>query len=293
MHSGPAGYRIDVEGKALDAARFTALTAEARATDRPAERARLLTEALELWRGPAFADFADRPFALAAAAGLDEARLTAEEELAEARIDLGQHRELLPRLADLTTRHPLRQRLCAVRLRALYRSGRQDEALEAYAELRRALADQFGLDPEPSLAALHRQILRRDPTLLPPADTGNLPAPVSELVGRDGPLAQVRELLAAGRLVTLTGPAASARPGWRWPPPGRPPGATGTAPGWSSSPPSPPAATARRSPRPSSPPSGPRPNGPTAAAPPPPPPPTCTTPCADATCCSCSTTANT
>ncbi|MFB9367020.1 BTAD domain-containing putative transcriptional regulator [Kitasatospora albolonga] len=206
VHSGPAGYRIDVEGKALDAARFTALTAEARATDRPAERARLLTEALELWRGPAFADFADRPFALAAAAGLDEARLTAEEELAEARIDLGQHRELLPRLADLTTRHPLRQRLCAVRLRALYRSGRQDEALEAYAELRRALADQFGLDPEPSLAALHRQILRRDPTLLPPADTGNLPAPVSELVGRDGPLAQVRELLAAGRLVTLTGP---------------------------------------------------------------------------------------
>ncbi|MFI5529156.1 BTAD domain-containing putative transcriptional regulator [Kitasatospora sp. NPDC051853] len=208
--SGPAGYRIDAAAVTLDAARFTALTTEARTVpaSRPAERARLLTEALELWRGPAFADFADRPFALAAAAGLTEARLTAEEELAEARLDLGHHRELLAHLAELTIRHPLRQRLCAARLRALYRAGRQDEALHAYTELRRALAEELGLDPEPALAALHRQILRRDPALLPPAParTDHLPAPVAGLLGRDGQLAQIRELLGAGRLVTLTGP---------------------------------------------------------------------------------------
>ncbi|MFJ8040430.1 BTAD domain-containing putative transcriptional regulator [Kitasatospora sp. NPDC096147] len=210
LTSGPAGYRLTPDPAEFDAALFTARATEARAAADPAERARLLTEALGLWRGPAFADLADHPSALAAAAGLTEARLTAEEELAEARLDLGEHHQLLPVLAELTARHPLRQRLAAARLRALYRSGRQDEALHAYAELRHSLAEQLGLDPDPSLTALHQQVLRRDPALLPRPRTAptvdHLPAPITELIGRDASLAEIGALLTTERLVTLTGP---------------------------------------------------------------------------------------
>ncbi|MEO3751449.1 BTAD domain-containing putative transcriptional regulator [Streptomyces sp. B6B3] len=219
--SGPAGYRLDVPPGDVDAGRFAELAARAGATADPARRAGLLVEALDLWRGPAFADHADEPFARAAIDRLTEDRLGALEQLAEARLALGEHALVLGELADLVARHPLRERLRAAQLRALYRAGRQGEALAGYEAFRRRLADELGLDPGPELTALHQAILRQDPALNPAPDRApycapdsapvarprtNLPAPLTDLVGRSGAVADLRGLLRTARLVTLTGP---------------------------------------------------------------------------------------
>ncbi|WP_248647359.1 ATP-binding protein [Glycomyces tenuis] len=179
----------------------------------PKTRAALLGEALGLWRGPALADFADEAFARTTVARWEEQRLSALESSAEARLELGEHRELTGELAEAVAAHPYRERLRAAHMRALHRSGRTGEALDGYAELRRLLADELGLDPGPELAALHRAVLAADPAEDPPAPppravgpAANVPAPVTELIGRDHALRRIRELLAAGRLVTLTGP---------------------------------------------------------------------------------------
>ncbi|WP_345155435.1 ATP-binding protein, partial [Nonomuraea rubra] len=110
-------------------------------------------------------------------------------------------------LGDLVDRHPLRERLRAVHMRALYRAGRQSEALVSFGELRERLADELGLDPGPELVALHQAILGQDPALSVPADrpVTNLPASVSKLIGRDEALAEVCGLVGEERLVTLTG----------------------------------------------------------------------------------------
>ncbi|MFF5935930.1 BTAD domain-containing putative transcriptional regulator [Streptomyces sp. NPDC012508] len=251
------GYQLALPDGALDADRFTALAARARAVPDPAPRAALFAEALELWRGPAFADVADEPFARAAVNRLEEERLVVREEAAEARLAAGEHALLAGELAALVERHPLRERLRAVQLRALYRSGRQSEALAAYEDLRTRLADDLGLDPSPELVALQRAILRQDPALdavavavaaapgaagsvaeapsgtgapsapgghgpeaeisaaapLAPAPAptvgevrGNVPVPLSGLVGREAAVAEVCALLTTRRLVTLTGP---------------------------------------------------------------------------------------
>ncbi|WP_433332194.1 BTAD domain-containing putative transcriptional regulator [Spirillospora sp. CA-294931] len=204
--SQPPGYLLRLDGDALDAARFRALVARARAATGARERSALLGRALALWRGAAYADFADAEFARPAAARLEEERLVALEEHAEARLDLGEHGELAGELADLVGRHPLRERLRAAHLRALYRAGRQNDALAGYAELRERLAEELGLDPGPQITALHRAILRHDPSLAPVRRGGNLPAPVTELIGRADAVTRVRALLKEGRLVTLTGP---------------------------------------------------------------------------------------
>ncbi len=255
LTAGPAGYALragasaDVptatDGAAVDAAHFAALLRQARDTADPRARVRVLTRALELWRGEAFADFADRPFARAAVTRLDEDRLTAWEERAEARLALGEHAALTGELSALVERYPLRERLRAAHLRALYLAGRPAEALAEYAALRRRLADELGLSPSPELAALQQAMLRQDPSLdAPPAPPGarvtggaapgavpnrvpgpaspasprpgpgpglspgpgNLPAPVSPLIGRADAVSAVAELLGPHRLVTLTGP---------------------------------------------------------------------------------------
>ncbi|MEI5102049.1 BTAD domain-containing putative transcriptional regulator [Streptomyces sp. PmtG] len=212
---GPAGYQLRLTEESTDAARFEALTARAYAADAdPRTRASLLTAALGLWRGPAYAEFRDADFAGPAAARLEEQRLTAHEALAEARIELGEHSALADDLAELVDREPLRERLRAAHLRALYGAGRASEALAAYHDLRTRLADELGTDPGPELAALHEAILRQDTSLTPPAPAPataaaprtNLPAPVTALVGRAGAVAHVRELVGRERLVTLTGP---------------------------------------------------------------------------------------
>lgn len=214
------GYRLrlDEAGDEVDAHRFLNLVDRAGSAAGPRERAELLTEALELWRGPAYADFADEEFVRAAAQRLTEQRLAVLEERAEALLESGDLTFLTGELADLVARHPLRERLRAVQLRALYLTGRQSEALASYAELRGRLADDLGLDPSPELAALHEAILRQDPSLAPPPVSpagavpqsapprSNLPAPLTALVGRDRSLAEIAQLLSTERLVTLTGP---------------------------------------------------------------------------------------
>ncbi|WP_119726849.1 BTAD domain-containing putative transcriptional regulator [Thermomonospora amylolytica] len=204
----PPGYALRVDPDTLDAARFASLLARARETADPRARAALLADALALWRGPAYADFADEEFARAAIMRLEEQRLTAVEDLAEARLALGEHGPLAGELGDLVARHPLRERLRAAHMRALYRSGRQSEALESFAGLRDRLREEMGLDPGPELVALHEAILRQDPALnpVPARHRTNLPASPTELIGRAGAVAEVHALLASHRLVTLTGP---------------------------------------------------------------------------------------
>ncbi|GGV16244.1 hypothetical protein GCM10010182_41310 [Actinomadura cremea] len=208
------GYALAAGPESVDALRFEALAA--RAAPGAAARASVLTEALALWRGPAFADFADAPFAVAAAGRLEERRLTAREDLAEARLALGEHRALVADLTDLAGRHPLRERLQAALMRALYGAGRQDEALRCFDRVRTRLRDELGLDPGPGLAALHRAILRQDPSLdapapAPPAPLAPLaparpPVPRTELIGRDTEPDAVVAALHDARLVTVTGP---------------------------------------------------------------------------------------
>ncbi|WP_175409207.1 BTAD domain-containing putative transcriptional regulator [Streptomyces sp. TRM64462] len=166
VRQGP-GYRlrIDRETDEVDAHRFRALVAEARPVRDPVARAALLTEALDLWRGPAYADFADDAFVRGPAHRLAEQRLSVMEEQAEARLAAGDHVLLAGELADLVTRHPLRERLRAVQMRALYLTGRQSEALASYEDLRIRLAEELGVDPGPEIGALHRAVLRQDPEL--------------------------------------------------------------------------------------------------------------------------------
>ncbi|WP_406739351.1 winged helix-turn-helix domain-containing protein [Streptomyces sp. NBC_00853] len=228
---GPAGYALRVADEAVDAGRFAELTALARKEDGARARAALLSEALGLWRGPAYADFPDAAFVRTEAVRLEERRITAQEDLAEARLELGEHVVLADELGALIAEHPLRQRLYAARMRALYGAGRQNEALAAYRELTARFAEELGVDPGPELGALHEAILRQDPELtagpvpvpepaLVPVPVSvpavvearpfrpgtNLPTPVSSLVGREEAVARVCAAVEAGRLVTLTGP---------------------------------------------------------------------------------------
>ncbi|MET7335131.1 BTAD domain-containing putative transcriptional regulator [Nonomuraea sp. NPDC005650] len=206
--SPPPGYLLRVEADAVDAYRFESLTARARETDDPQAKAELLSGALALWRGPAFADFADEPFARTTIARLEEQRLTAMEDLAEARIALGMHAAVAGELGDLLAGHPLRERPRALHMLALYRAGRQSEALSSYEESRAHLAQELGVDPGPALTGLHRSILAHDPELnapRAPAPATNLPNALTGLIGRDEAVVEVRTLLKQHRLVTLTG----------------------------------------------------------------------------------------
>jgi DNA-binding SARP family transcriptional activator/DNA polymerase III delta prime subunit len=181
----PLGYVARVEADALDASRFEALVARGRKEAGKGDHqgaAATLREALALWRGPALADLADAPFARAEGARLEEARLSALEERIEADLACGRHGELVAELDALTRAHPLRERLWAQRMVALYRSGRQADALRAYQELRVLLGEELGLEPSAALARLEGAMLRHEPELdWPPAGRAAVspPAPGS------------------------------------------------------------------------------------------------------------------
>ena len=130
-----------------------------------ADASERLRDALSLWRGPALADFAYESFAQAAIARLEEIRLAALELRIDADLALGRHHELVGELDALVAEHPLRERLRTYLMTALYRSGRQAEALDAYQAARRALVDELGIDPSPALQELEQAILRQDPSL--------------------------------------------------------------------------------------------------------------------------------
>lgn len=196
----PAGYRLRIDHS--DAAQFRDLVAQARATTDPQARADRFAEALNLWRGEAFADFADDEFARPAAHRLSELRLAAVEEQAKAQVEAGDY-SAADDLADVIAEHPLREGLRAAQMRALYLRGRQSEALASYTDLRARLAEELGVDPSPEIRALYESLLRQDPGLAA-EPRGNLPRPLTPLIGREAALARLAGLSA--RLVTLTGP---------------------------------------------------------------------------------------
>ena len=181
------GYVLEVLPGELDLDRFAEAAERGRdalATGRPADAARLLRESLALWRGAPLAEFSYEGFAQSAIAQLEELHLGAVEERVEADLVLGQARELVGELRDLVARHPLRERLRGQLMLALYRSGRQAEALEVYQDFRRTLSDELGLEPGRASQQLEGAILNRDATLDLPAGAK---APVASEPGRPGP----------------------------------------------------------------------------------------------------------
>ncbi len=198
----PPGYLMRVDGDELDLHRFTRLAA----TGDP-------HAALALWRGEALADVAFEPFAQAEAARLEEARLAALEARIDADLDAGRHGDLAGELDAVTAAHPHRERLQAQRMLALYRAGRQADALAAYRDARDAL-DDLGLEPSAELRTLERRILEQDPSLAPTSRGDTVPLrAATTLVGRRLELAAILALLGRPdvRLLTLTGTGGSGK----------------------------------------------------------------------------------
>src|SRR5690606_5755861 len=165
--------------------RFAGLLDRARTAPGPGEAVELLDEALGLWRGPALSDHADAAFAAPAAARLAEQRAAALEQRAEAPLAAGEHASLVGERGELVSRRPLRERLRAAHMRALYQAGRQAEALESFRAFRALLAEEIGVDPGPELERLHTAILTGDAPRPAPADPWRAPAPRSEREGPD------------------------------------------------------------------------------------------------------------
>ena len=225
----PPGYLLRLDPDELDLDRFEALVeraGRAMATGDAAAAAEALRRGLALWRGPALADLAFEPFAQAAAAGLEEQRLAALESRLEADLALGRAPELIGELGALVGEHPLRERLRRSLVLALYRAGRQAEALEAYRAARRALVQDLGIEPGPELAELEGAILRHDPALAPRSSPASpvppapdpptaSPAPTGSggrAQARDGPVLRHRGLDRAHGALGRRGDARAAGP---------------------------------------------------------------------------------
>ncbi|USX54907.1 BTAD domain-containing putative transcriptional regulator [Lentzea sp. HUAS12] len=185
----PGGYRLGVATEDVDVFRFERLKAAGR-----------LDEALALWRGDALADVREAPFAGPTAARLEEARLSAEEDRGELNVAA---------LTALHEKHPLRERLAGLLMRALCAQGRQSDALRVYAEVRGRLADELGVDPSQELQDVHLAALRGELGPRPVVD--RLPVRLTSFVGRDDELAEIAALLGQARLVTLVGPGGAGK----------------------------------------------------------------------------------
>ena len=160
---------LELEPGALDLQAFTALRAEARDASEPARAADALHEALALWRGAPLAELDGAPFGAAAGAQLEEQRLGALEDRIDADLALGRHADLIHELDALVVEHPYRERFRAQQMLALYRSGRQADALAAYRSARETFVEGLGIEPGAELKALERQVLDQDPGLAAPA----------------------------------------------------------------------------------------------------------------------------
>jgi predicted ATPase/DNA-binding SARP family transcriptional activator len=163
--TGPGGYSLRVAAGEVDAAMFETLLSEATTTVDREQAAALLSRAASLWRGGAFEEFADTEWAAGEAGRLDMLRLRALEELVDAELDIGRHLQAVDRLESLVVEHPLRERFWGQLMVALYRCGRQGDALRAFKRVRGVLADELGIGPSPELIELERRILDQDPTL--------------------------------------------------------------------------------------------------------------------------------
>lgn len=186
------GYRLEMADDELDALAFAAAShqaTEALAAEQWAEALAHANTAIELWRGAALEEFADREFASVRARQLEEQRLVTLERRTDARLAMGQHRGLIAELRQLVTEHPLREPIWAQLIVALYRSDRQSEALRAYSELRERLAEELGITPAPELVRLEEQMLAHDPSLQLP------PEPEPEPSARTSPTTMVATFL--------------------------------------------------------------------------------------------------
>lgn len=212
----PPGYALVVETDQVDARRFERLTERARAAGGPAEVVGFADQALGLWRGPPLAEF-DHEFARVEAARLEEIRLGLLEARAEALLALGRSEEVVTGLEPLVDAHPLREQLHAHLMLALYRCGRQADALGVYRRLRDRLVDELGVEPSPALRHLERDILQQREELAgpPPSSAASpdirsaqaqLPVEVTSFVAREGEVERVSAALEGTRLLTLTGP---------------------------------------------------------------------------------------
>ncbi|GAB3728399.1 AfsR/SARP family transcriptional regulator [Nocardiopsis nanhaiensis] len=221
----PAGYRVRVGDGELDADRFRRAVEEGERAGEPGIRGRLFSEALDLWRGPAFSEFADAAFVRAEAARLDELRVEAAEYLAEARIGTEENPKAVAGLRELVEEHPLRERPHGLYMLALFRAGRQGDALQVFHDLRARLGGELGVDPGRALNELYASLLRQEPESMalpqvaesprrdlldvPEPPRSNLPSPPTGLIGRESEHAHVRGALSdrhGSCLVTLTGP---------------------------------------------------------------------------------------
>src|ERR1700751_3784422 len=214
------GYRAAVAEEELDLDRFGRGVDRGRAAlggGRPEDAADELREALSLWRGSARGDLPDELRRTAEADRLDELRLTALELRYDAELACGRHDAVIAELETIAAEHPYRERFLEQLVLALYRCGRQAEALEAYRRARRVLAEELGLEPSPALQELERAVVRQDPSLAappaPPRSTRPLPVPPTSLVGRRLELAAIGALFRdeGARLVTLTGPGGTGK----------------------------------------------------------------------------------
>jgi predicted ATPase/DNA-binding SARP family transcriptional activator len=241
-----SGYRLEIDTATIDAVRFEgAVDSIGAPGEQPATRQAALAElavldaALGWWRGEAYADGAHLPLVEAEHHRLQQRRVLAEHRRGELLDRLGQHADAVARLEVLASQHPFREDIRASLIGALYRSGRQTEALRSFSSVRAQLVDELGIEPGPELRRLERAVLDHDPVLayepLPDAPThteaarvldagttaahrqptplavsgsgpGRLPAPIAGLIGRGWEIDEVRALLARNRLVTLTGP---------------------------------------------------------------------------------------
>ena len=203
------GYTLDVPPDCVDAHRFEHLLTEAGEALRrgePRRPERRIDEALALWHGRPFGALADEGRLALEAKRLEELRVLAHEERVEARLQLGHDAALVEELEALVAEHPYRERLWRQLMLALYRAGRQADALATYRRARTLLDDELGVEPGPELRALEQAVLRHDvPRVEAPEERHNLPAPLTSFVGRARELAELRDLLERSRLVTLTG----------------------------------------------------------------------------------------
>jgi predicted ATPase/DNA-binding SARP family transcriptional activator len=211
------GYLLEVPAEDVDVLAFEDLARrgrEALLAGRPQEASDLLHRGLALWRGAALGDLRSEPFALVETVRLDQAQLAALEDRVDADLAVGEHAALVGELEGLVARHPLRERMWGQLMVALYRCGRQGDALAAYSRARTLLADELGIDPGPALRELERAILGQDlaespsgPPAAPPK-APPLPSPPGQLIGRDEELDTVLDTVLDpdDRLTTLTGP---------------------------------------------------------------------------------------
>src|SRR4051812_30410641 len=233
----PGGYALVVDPEQIDARRFEALVHSAEHAVAASDGADLngalvsLDDALGLWRGEPLSDVGDVPFAVGEITRLTELFWQARERRLDVLLALGRHAEAVSELASLVEDHPLRERFHEQLALALYRCGRQADALRAVAAARELLIEELGVNPGTALQTLERQILEQDPAIDPtlrtsspsdsatghdyapdrPSPTSSLPVPLTPLIGRDAEAARVHDLLGRHRMVTLTGPGGAGK----------------------------------------------------------------------------------